>query len=197
MTSPVDLTTLAAVDAYLNISTDPTTPANQLLATLITAASQFISSYCDRIFQSTAYSEVRDSAGGKGEWLTLGFPIISVQQVLLGSTNIPPSGGWTAGGSAPSGYGFGKWSIYVQGYEIPFARKFTTLSYTAGYATIPADLAQATTEVVALKFKQKDRIGISGSESIDGQSITYRDIAMSQSALAVINTYRRVTPIPQ
>jgi hypothetical protein len=195
MTSPIDMTTVAAVDAYLNIPVG-NTPANTLIGTLITAASQFIISYCNRNFLSQSYLENRDSSG-QSEWLTLGYPIQSVQQVLMNGQVIPPSGGWTANGPAPSGYNFGQWSIYIDGYLVPRGRKNIQLSYTAGFEAYPADLAQACLEVVALKYKQKDRIGVSGSESIDGQTITYRDIAMSQSALAVISTYRRVTPIPQ
>lgn len=193
MSSAIDLTTLAAVEAYLGLPAG--SPAEPLLSTLITAASQFIMSYCNRIFQAQSYTEYRDGVGyGVSELVTLGYPIISVQSVLI-SGNVIPSANIDQ--FPRSGFYAGLWYIGVEGYSIPRGRKNVKLVYTAGYAVIPADLSEACTELVALKYKQKDRIGISGSEGIDGQHISFKDIAMSAATQQTLMQYKRVIQITQ
>lgn len=187
--SPIDLTTLAEVKAYLGITG---TTSDVLLQSLITAASQAIANYCNRTFQVTAYNEMR-SGNGNSEFVTLGYPITSVSSVTVNGNTIP-----SAGNAWPrNGYSNGEWSITIDGYCVPRGRKNVALSYSAGYAVIPADLDQAAIELVALKYKQKDRIGVSGSEGIDGQHITYKDISMSTSVTDVLRQYKRVIQVYQ
>jgi uncharacterized phiE125 gp8 family phage protein len=187
-----DLTTLAAVETFLGL---PSGNADEgLLSSLITAASSAIESYCQRSFIAQAYNEYRDGVLGQNQIVTLGYPIISVTGVTVNGQPIPAA---VAGAWPRSGYSNGQWYIRVDGYCIPQGGKNVNLQYTAGYATIPADLAQACVELVALKYKQKDWIGKSGSESIDGQSVTYRDIAMSQSTMMMLNPYKRVIQVQQ
>lgn len=194
MTSPIDMCTVAQMHAYLNIPTG-VTAADALLQQLITAASQFFIDYCNRNFLSQTYLENRDGVGGGGgsqEFITLGFPIQTVQEVTICGSSIPAATGWPR-----SGYFFGAWYVGVDGYYIPRGRKIIQLQYTAGFAAYPNDLVQACIELVALKYKQKDRIGISGAASIDGQSAAFKDMDMSAAVRTTANLYRRVTPIIQ
>jgi hypothetical protein len=188
--SAIDLCTLAQLKEYLGIPTG-TTAADDLLQGLLTASSQFLATWCDRTFQVVAYNEIRDSRGPT--FVTLGYPLVSVTGVTVDGRPIPPGQGWPR-----QGYFSSLWAIRIDGYGVPRdGYQNVNLQYTAGYAVIPADLQQAAIELSALKYKQKDRIGISGSEGIDGQSITYRDLAMSQAVLAVAMRYKRVVQIAQ
>lgn len=192
--SPIDLTTLAEVKAYLNVTG---TTADVLLQSLITAVSQAMMNYCNRTFQLQSYTETRDATGNT-QWVMLNYPIVSVTSVSVNGNTIPPSTGFNGGGyGGRSGYYNGVWSVMIDGYCVPRGRRNVMIAYTAGYATIPADLDQACIETVALKYKQKDRIGISGSEGIDGQHITYKDLAMSSSVILVLNQYKRVIQVTQ
>lgn len=188
----IDLTTLAAVEQYLGV---PSGNSDEpLLTALITAASQAISSYCNRVFQVQAYNENRDGVLGQNQIVTLGYPIVSVAGVTVNGQAIPAA---TPGAWPRQGYSNGQWYIRIDGYCVPEGSKNVNLQYTAGYATIPADLAQACIEMVALKYKQKDRIGVSGSEGIDGQHISYKDIAISQSTAMMLQQYKRVIMVTQ
>src|SRR5574337_320001 len=186
MSSPIDLTDLTTVKSYMGITSGA---SDSLLSTLITAASQFIMSYCNRTFQAQPYTEYRDGVGyGVSELVTLGYPIQSVQGVTVNGTPLPAANvaSWPR-----TGYYAGQWYIGIEGYEVPRGRKNVVLQYTAGYPTIPADLNQACVEMVALKYKQKDRIGISGTESIDGQTISFKDVAMSTAVKQTLQQYKR------
>lgn len=190
MSSPIDMCALADVKAYLNINN---TTVDNLLSGLITAASRFIITYCNRNFLSQSYNENRGSVVGQSRWVTLGYPIQSVQSVSVCGQSIPSAGaGWPR-----SGYSNGAWYIAVDGYCIPPGERNVQISYTAGYTTYPEDLTQACIELVALKYRQKDYIGIAGNKSIDGQSTSFRDISMPESVRQTLQQYKRVIQVEQ
>jgi hypothetical protein len=189
-----NMTTLSNVKAYLGIPNSDTN-ADALLNTLIGAASQFIVSECQRYFDAQQYQELRDSVGAQPRIVTLGYPLVSVASVTLDGVNIPPasSGAWPY-----NGYLFGQWDIEVFGYAWTCnGRKNVKLVYTAGFATLPNDLVEACTELAALKYIQKGRIGQGGSKSIAGQSISFKDVAAGAATAATLELYKRRTQIPQ
>ena len=59
--------------------------------------------------------------------------------------------------------------IYTGGYKIDFANELLIASHT-----LPFDLTQVATEIVAQSFNLRTSVGIS-NESTEGQSITYKD----------------------
>lgn len=198
----VDLNTLANLEAYLGIASG--SPVEPLLQTLLTAASQYISSYCNRQFILGPVTEVRN--GGGNSFMMFGeYPVQTITSVFINGRPVPaatpPS--FTAA-AVQSGYMFTRFKLSLFGYLFYSGNANVYLQYTAGFdpalpigapGGIPADLAEAAVELAALKFKQKDRIGVTGTESIDGQSVTFGDIAMSAATKDVLRNYKKVIQI--
>lgn len=65
--------------------------------------------------------------------------------------------------------------------------------YTPGLAEIPEDVRFACMELVGLRYKEKNRIGIK-SENLREQTVSYSLKDISEFGRAVIRQYRRVTP---
>lgn len=63
------------------------------------------------------------------------------------------------------------------------------------YSYVPQDVEQACWELVGLRYKEKDRIGIQ-SKSLGGQeTVSYFSGNMTASVIGLLNDYRRVAPI--
>jgi len=190
----LDLTTLPNVKGWLNISN---TNNDALLSRLISSASQFAESWCSRQFNVATYTENRNGLGGTVMML-LNQPITAVTSVTINGIMIPPqppfSATFTSTGGVPGGYVFDDKRIMLYGWS--FCRGFQNVQivYTAGFATAPYDLEQAVIDIVGEWFKYRDRIG-KVSEGIEGQAIMFTQAQVPPRALAVLQTYRQVTPI--
>jgi hypothetical protein len=67
-----------------------------------------------------------------------------------------------------------------------------SVSYSAGYATAPADVAEAVMELVGLRYRGRDRLG-KVTESIGGMATTsYTQRDVSPFVASVIARYTRV-----
>ena len=65
--------------------------------------------------------------------------------------------------------------------------------YTAGYEVIPYDLQQACMEIVGLRYKERDRIGLQ-SKTLAGETVSFFIKDLSPTAQAVVKQYQRVVP---
>ena len=70
-----------------------------------------------------------------------------------------------------------------------------TLQYTAGYSVTPPDLAQACIELVALRYRERSRIGEIARAIGGGETVSYSQKDMSDSIKTLIQQYRIVAPI--
>ncbi len=208
-----DLTTLVDVKAWLQTapglfpSSDDT-----LLARLITAASQFIIERLGRPILSADYIEVRDGTTGFWGQSDARFPFAvtpctAVLSVVVDSLTIPPVPTLTP--SAPgivtslpqgsqAGYLFSPTQLIIRGYHVPCRAQCVTMIYTAGYPVVPPDLVQACIELVALRYRERTRIGEVSKRlggKTDGEVVTYLQKDMSASTLSAIQRYRRVAPV--
>jgi hypothetical protein len=209
-----DLTTSDKVIAYLqtrpNITIDPA-----LIATLVTAASQFIATYCSDPFVSQTYSELRDgdesggSVGYGGGWPSPGWsslsivsrrplryvfaysPVTAVASVFVNGTAI------AASGAAPyqQGYIFDKTKLTILGIYVPPIPACVQITYTAGYATIPADIDQICVDLVVLKYLQRRRMGIASEAVNNVGSRTYTKNDLADIDKTVLDQRRRVAPV--
>jgi hypothetical protein len=68
------------------------------------------------------------------------------------------------------------------------------MQYTAGYATTPPDLAQACIELVALRYRERTRIGEVARAIGAGETASYSQKDMSDSIKTLIQQYRVVAP---
>lgn len=186
-----DLTTLAAVETFLTLESGNEDEA--LLAQLITAASQQIETVCGRSFVSQSFTETRDGTGA-GRLILRNTPVTAIASLWVDTTNIPLSSGFGSATAPTPGY---TWQangiIDLIGYRFRRGRSNVVAGYTAGYATIPADLGAACVEAVAWMYEETDRIGKT-SEGMAGQTTTFKLTALSPRAQDIVNRYVRVAP---
>jgi hypothetical protein len=168
------LTTLATVKEYLGLTG---TGEDSLLNRLIDWATDFIHSYCGRTFPQGSYDEYYDG-DGTDTLLSHQFPIVSVNSLEVDGT-VKDSTSFVL--YAPLGI------IRLKSGVFPRGKKNVRLQYTAGYATIPKDLEQASIELVALKYydRGRERLGVEGKE---GTSFTTQ---LPQEVKQVLDLYKR------
>ena len=216
-----DLTTLADVRAWLQTGPQPYPATDDLLLSrLITAASQLVTSWLNRPLVSGDWQEVRDGLGSWGDAVTLAFgvqPATAVLLVVVDGVTIPPDPTNYApsfvpagpGGTSPSfltqtagfaGYVFTPTALTIRGYWVPRKRAAILLRYTAGFAAVPFDIAQATLELVARKYRERTRIGQRSKSLGGGETVSYETVAFTLRDMAsdiqlLLQQYRQVAPI--
>ena len=94
-----------------------------------------------------------------------------------------------------AGYFFTPTQLVIRGYAVPRKAGCVTLRYTAGYLVIPPDLAQACIELVALRYRERSRIGEVARAIGGGETVSYSQKDMSDSIKTLIQQYRVVAPI--
>lgn len=185
-----DLTTLADVKGWLQTGQNafPITD-DGLLARLITAASQYIQSWLNRSIVLADYVEARDGSGGKS--LQFGcFPVTEVKSLAIDGQEIP-----RATASQVAGYVFSSTQLGVRGYRFSRGVQNIVVAYTAGYTQVPPEIAQACIELVALRYRERTRIG-EVSKSLGGtETVTYAQKDMSDAIRTLLLQYRAVVPV--
>jgi hypothetical protein len=203
-----DLTTLAEVKAWLQTGQNPFPATDDaMLIRLITAASQFIQTWLNRQILSQEWIETRDGLGTSlgptdVRYQFAAFPVSSVSSVVVDGVAIPPipspstpSGAIALGPfCAQGGYLFTPTQLVIRGYAVPRKAACVTLQYTAGYTVTPPDLAQACLELVALRYRERSRIGEVARAIGGGQTVSYSQKDMSDSIKTLIQQYRKVAP---
>lgn len=185
---PTQLATLTQVKEYIGNSADNTDDA--LLTRLITAVSELIERSCNRVFGSTVYSEARDG-NGLDFMVFSNRPVITVSSITVDGVTIPQStnhavAGWVLANG---------WKVALRGgYTFRQGIQNVSMIYTAGFASVPADVVQACCLMVGLFYKERDRMGIN-SKSVGGENISFTDDDMPPSVRETVNNYRSVFAI--
>lgn len=196
---PSQLTTLSDVKAFLAIGTQVGSGDDPLLTRLITAVSAFIETYCNRTFAQGNYTETRNG-NGRQSMSFKNTPCSAISSVTVDGVSIPArpafgSGGIFVetfqGGGIGSGYTFDTDVLYLDGYAFSKGKQNVTLAYTAGYASIPYDLAQAAITLVGLTYKSRDRLGVTG-KGIGPEHISYLVGKLPVDVQMTIDQYSRV-----
>ena len=185
MADPSDLCTLAGVKAWLNLTSSGD---DTLLASLITAVSAFIVANINRPVLSSIFAETRDGTGGR----TLSFavtPVTAILNLSIDGNDIP-----AAPDDISPGYRFGPTRLSLYGYRFTPGLDNVAIGYTAGFATVPGELAQACIQLVALRYRERDRIGLN-SKGLAGEVTSFLQKAMPDDVEAVLQRYRRVAPL--
>lgn len=174
---PYDLTDLATVKDELNIPTSDTSK-DAFLSRAITQASAAIASYCNRVFAVETVQDVihpeRDAypyqvPGGVAPLQLSRWPLVAVAWVSI----VDPPGTTTTlleGSDFQSDLARG-WLIRLNkytGYPSSWDPVMTTAVYQAGYASIPADLVDATLRLVTARFAARGRDPLLRSEDQPG-----------------------------
>lgn len=181
-----DLTTLDNVKAWFAPPLT-TTADDALLARLVTAASAFIQTWLGRTIAATSYSETRNGFGGTRLFLRH-RPVVSVASLTIDGIDVPP-----AAGPGQPGYLFDDGSLYLAGYAFSRGGQNVTVAYTAGYAATPPEIEQACIELVALRYKERDRIG-QVSKNLAGEVVAFTQKDMPADVQTLLDQYRAVVP---
>ena len=190
-----DLTTLTDVRAWLQTGQNIFPPTDdQLLTRLVTAASQYIQTWLNRRIALADYLETRDGTGGRR--LEFGcFPVSAVSSLTIDGIEIPAASSPATNTGVTPGYVFSTTQLVLREYIFRRGAQNVTFSYTAGYATIPPEIAQACIELVALRYRERTRIGEVSKSVGGGETVTYSQKDMSASMLTLLQQYRIVAPI--
>lgn len=183
-----DLTTLANVKAYLSPPLTATAD-DALLARLITAASQFIQTWLNRAIAQGAYEETRNGTGGTRLFLR-NRPVTAVSSLAIDGVDVPPASA-PAGGT---GYRFDESSLYLVGYVFAKGAQNVAARYTAGYAATPPEIEQACIALVALRYRERDRIG-QVSKNLAGEVVSFQQKDMPADVATLLDQYRNVVPL--
>jgi hypothetical protein len=185
-----DLTTLADVKAWLQTGQTPFPATDDALLTgLITAASQYIQTWLNRQIALADYLETRDGTGGQRLQFAC-FPVNAVQSLTIDGQAVPP-----APSSKAAGYSFSPTQLSVRGYRFNHGAQNIVIAYTAGYSTTPPDVAQACVELVALRYRERTRIGEVSRSLGRAETVTYAQKDMSDAIKTLLQRYRLVSPI--
>jgi hypothetical protein len=185
-----DLTTLADVKAWLQTgqAAFPTTD-DALLTRLVSAASQYIQIWLNRQMASADYLEIRDGTGGRRLQFAC-FPVSTVLSLTIDDQVVPLAPSITA-----VGYRFSPTQLSVRGYRFNRGAQNVIVAYTAGYSITPPEVAQACIELVALRYRERTRIG-EVSRSLGGaETVAYAQKDMSDAIKTLLQQYRLVAPI--
>lgn len=178
-----DLTTLDNVKGWLSPPLTTTTD-DQLLARLITAASQYIQTWLNRAVAVETYTETRDGNGGH-RMVFANVPVTAVASLAIEGETIP-----RALNEHWRGYVFSPTMLYLQGARFTPGFQNVAVTYTAGYESTPPDIEQACIELVALRYKERDRIG-QVSKNLAGEIVAFSQKDMPPDVQTLIDQYRR------
>ncbi len=192
-----DLTTLADVKAWLP-DMAAVTASDGVLTSLITAASRFVCNYTGRsLFDVLSYSEDYDGNGASflllRQWPAMAITSLACdgQPVAAAVPGVSPFSGYHLEPPLAAG---GHQRLTLYGGVLPRGRSNVTVSYAAGYDAIPADVAQATIELVGERFRTRDRIGQT-SKTLGGQETTAFSVKdMNDTIQALLAPHRRLIP---
>jgi uncharacterized phiE125 gp8 family phage protein len=187
-----DLTTLDDVKTWLRTGQNafPDTD-DALLARLITAASQFVQSWLGRQIAPSDWQEVRDGSGGD----RLAFahvPVSAVLSLSIDGLAIPAA---PSDGSFAAGYVFTASELALRGYVFTRRAQNVIVTYTAGYAATPPDVAQACIELVCQRYRERTRVGEIGRALGGNEAVTFSPKDMSDDVKLMLAQYRVVAPV--
>lgn len=183
-----DWTTLANLKQYLSTPTSNTAD-DDLFSRMITAASAFLVKYLQRDILQKSYVEQRNG-NGTNRLMLRRYPVTAVSNLTIYGRDIPPS---QQPGVMP-GFWFDDKVVYVKGYYMPVGFGNVMVGYTAGFEEIPADLEQVCIELVANKYKRRDRLG-QDSKSIGGEVVSFSKLDLSKDHADLLGYWRNVVPV--
>ena len=198
MTSPAayDLTTIANVKALLGTSAPS---SDTVLQSLVTASSQMILNWCGRgTFLTSTVTDWYDGSGK--DWMLLRqWPVQSITSIFFDTTTItspatglPLNNGYLLEPILPAG---GHQRLTLFGYCFPRGRSNVQVVYTAGYSTVPTDVAQVCNEVVIEAFNRSKRLGIT-SQTVGGEQTTaYMQKDVNAWCASALSSYKRLIPL--
>jgi len=182
-----DLTTLAAVKNWLNISTSNDDP---LLTDLVTEISAFVENSLNRKILTATHTETYRGTGGS-RFLLRSWPVQSIASISWAGTTIDTFVDVT---DATYGVGTDGRSLILVGVRMPYNDP-VKVTYTAGYDTVPNDLALAVTELVGEAYTSRTHIGETSHSSSGATTVAFSREAMHKAIMARLQNYVPGAPL--
>jgi hypothetical protein len=174
-----DLTTVANVQSSLggNAGAQDTV----LLGRLVTAVSAYIVSYLSRPILSGPQVYRANGTFAQAGFQLPFLPVTAVASVTV--DGIPSTDfSWT-----PEGV------LVVNDLTITKGWGNVVVSYTAGFAATPPEIEQVAIEMVALKYRERSRVG-EVSKQVGGETISFFAGDIPANAKLILGEYRRLVP---
>jgi hypothetical protein len=200
----IDLLALQDLKDWLSI---PAAVDDTLISSLITSVSAEILQQIGRgAIVTASYTETRDGTGTSTMALKY-FPITAVASLKIDTTLVQPSPDGVQPGFVFDDYVLklvgvppylnsgGSVQLWTAPWVFRCGKMNIVVNYTAGYAAVPADLSQAAKEICALRYIGRKRIGLKSTTSKTGESSTFDTARWPESAMYVIQTYKRIAPV--
>lgn len=176
-----DLTTIDDVKNYLGVKATDAFDTT-LCANLIVSVTAFIDEYTDRNFDTLTFTNEQYNGNNNPGLYMRNWPLQKVSAVSIDDVAVPSSSFYIAGKRT---IGLKDGRVFTRGLGN------VLVTYTAGYATVPKHVAQAATEMVAFKYRERVRLGES-SKSIAGESITWDLAEIPASAKVILDHMKEV-----
>lgn len=176
-----DLTTLSNVKAYLRLTA---TTDDALLGRLITAASEWVRKFVERDITEGTYTLVLDGTGGP-KICVPHYPVTEITAMSVDGVAV----------ALASLVARGALITRTDGGKFTKGLANVTVTFKAGFATVPADIDQATVQIVAWRYKEMSRIG-EASKSAGGQeTISYQITDVPRDVRTLLQSWRKVMPV--
>src|SRR6202035_1269071 len=94
-----------------------------------------------------------------------------------------------------AGYQFSSTQLSVRGYRFNRGAQNVVIAYTAGYSTTPPAVAQACVELVALRYRERTRIGEVSRSLGSAETVAYAQKDMSDAIKTLLQQYRLGPPL--
>ena len=163
--------------------------ADDVWQAIVSGVSAWVCTAINRDVTQQSYVAALDGHGGFVQTLPQ-YPVASVSSVAIDGQPIPQSvdpctPGWVLTGVR---------SLALRG-GYRFARGYANVavSYVAGYATVPADLALVAARLSALTYVERTRVGLT-SQQIQQEQIQYAYGQLSARDRQTLDQYRNVVP---
>lgn len=181
-----DFCTVSQVKHLLPVSKSQTGD-DPLIQRLITGCSTTVRNWIGDALNSKDYTEVRDGTG-TGKLILRHQPVTAVASVSLG----PPSG--RSALVVDRDYVWTTYAIQLLAGSFPKGVANVAVVYTAGYVAIPADIADNVAKVVALRYKEAERLGQS-SKTLGAETINFDLSDFPRDVKLALGQYKRVAQI--
>jgi hypothetical protein len=181
-----DLTTIDRVKRLLSVEAGDTDGA-RLLADFVTQESARFVGWVARPIIQASYTDTAD--GDNSTKLTLkNYPVTAIASVTINDVAVPVrptklADGWVQSGDA----------VKLVGFRFDKGTENVEVQYTAGYASnaIPDDIQAAVAEMVAWRYREKDRFGQS-SVNQAGAVTSFKLDDAPASVKSTVANYARV-----
>lgn len=187
-----DLITIADLETYSKSTIDDgntsvTTADEALYSFLISAVSAQVERMCNRSFASAEYTEVVDG-NGQTDILLSNYPIISLTSITLVNPFDDNGVDW---GTDNVKIDYEAGTLYSP-YGWPVGRFNISVTYTAGYATIPDDLKAVVCQMVLDAYSNTSkRTGITSERMGDYAYTIASDVAKKEEYKAKLSQFIR------